>query len=214
MGLTISSVCAHATLLDPVSPARFGTSEILKAIHLAADMGVAHVITTEGHPQTRWARKLSRKEQVLVVVDKLYEPVRLAADLDVMVLLEPHGPLTDSIDGMSALIEALGDPECVGINLDTGNAWLGGADPVAMAKAFRDRIYHVHWKDLPADWESRRGTTWGTGYSPIPIGEGVIDIAGVFDVLKDARQLQYTTLEVGGDNLLQSYSYLKSLGAE
>ena len=214
-GLTITSVCAHATLLDPVSPARFGTSEILKAIHLASDMGVKHVITTEGHPQTKWARKLSRKEQVLVVVDKLYEPLRLAADLDVMVLLEPHGPLTDSIDGMTSLIEALGAPECLGVNLDTGNSWLGGADPVAMAKAFKDLIYHVHWKDLPADWESKRGTTWGTGYSPIAIGEGVIDIAGVFRVLKTAPQLQYTTLEVGGDdNLLQSYAYLKSLGAE
>lgn len=214
-GLTITSVCAHATLLDPVSPARFGTSEILKAIHLASDMGVKHVITTEGHPQTKWARKLSHKEQVLVVVDKLYEPVRLAADLDVMVLLEPHGPLTDSIDGMSALIEALGDLDCVGINLDTGNSWLGGSDPVEMAKAFKDRIYHVHWKDLPADWESKRGTTWGTGYSPIALGDGIIDIAGVFRVLKQAPQLQYSTLEVGGDdNLLQSYAYLKSLGAE
>jgi inosose dehydratase len=214
-GLTITCVCAHATLLDPVSPARFGTSEIIKAIHLASHMGVTHVITTEGHPQTKWARKLSRKEQVLVVVDKLYEPLRLAADLDVVVLLESHGPLTDSIDGMSALIEGLGDPDCVGINLDTGNAWLGGTDPVAMAKAFKDLIYHVHWKDLPADWESKRGTTWGTGYSPIAIGEGVIDIAGIFRVLKNTPQLQYTTLEVGGDdNLLQSYAYLKSLGAE
>jgi len=34
-------------------------------------------------------------------------------------------------------------------------------------------------------------------------------------VLKSAPQLQYTTLEVGGDsNLLKSYAYLQSLGAE
>jgi inosose dehydratase len=92
---------------------------------------------------------------------------------------------------------------------------LGGSDPVEMAKAFKDRIYHVHWKDLPADWEFKRGTTWGTGYSPIALGDGIIDIAGVFRVLKQAPQLQYSTLEVGGDdNLLQSYAYLKSMGAE
>jgi inosose dehydratase len=214
-GLTITSVCAHATLLDPVSPARFGTTEILKAIRLAAGMGVAHVITTEGHPQTEWAHKLGRKEQLLVIVDKLYEPVRLAADLGVVLLLEPHGPLTDSIDGLGDIIDALGNPPNVGINLDTGNSWLGGADPVAMAKAFKDRIYHIHWKDLPAEWEAKRGTMWGCGFGPVALGEGVIDIKGVFEVLKDAPHVEYSTLEVGGDaNMLKSYAFLQALGAE
>jgi hypothetical protein len=44
------------------------------------------------------------------------------------------------------------------------------------------------------------------------LGEGVIDIAGVYAVLKD---VEYSTLEVGGDeNMIKSYNYLKSLGAE
>jgi hypothetical protein len=43
----------------------------------------------------------------------------------------------------------------------------------------------------------------------------VIDIAGVYEVLKFAPHVEYSTLELGGDeNLLQSYAYLKSLGAE
>jgi inosose dehydratase len=214
-GLTVTSVCAHATLLDPVSPARFGTSEIMKAIRLAAGMGVEHVITTEGHPQTNWADDLSRKEQVLVIVDKLFEPVRLAADLGVVILLEPHGPLTDTVEGLHAIMEGLGDPENVGVNLDTGNSWLGGSDPIEIARAFRDRIYHVHWKDLPVEWEEKRGTMWGCGFGPIALGEGAVDIAGVFNILKDAPEVEYSTLEVGGDdNLLKSYAYLKSLGAE
>ncbi len=214
-GLTVTSVCAHATLLDPVSPARFGTSEIMKAIRLAAGMGVEHVITTEGHPQTNWADELSRKERVLVILDKLFEPVRLAADLGVVILLEPHGPLTDTVEGLHAIMEGLGDPENVGVNLDTGNSWLGGSDPVEIARAFKDRIYHVHWKDLPAEWEEKRGTMWGCGFGPIALGEGAVDIAGVFNTLKDAPKVEYSTLEVGGDdNLLKSYAYLKSLGAE
>jgi inosose dehydratase len=214
-GLTVTSVCAHATLLDPVSPARFGTSEIMKAIRLAAGMGVEHVITTEGHPQTNWADDLSRKEQVLVIVDKLFEPVRLAADLGVVILLEPHGPLTDTVEGLHAIMEGLGDPENVGVNLDTGNSWLGGSDPIEIARAFKDRIYHVHWKDLPVEWEEKRGTMWGCGFGPIALGEGAVDIAGVFNILKDAPEVEYSTLEVGGDdNLLKSYAYLKSLGAE
>jgi inosose dehydratase len=141
--------------------------------------------------------------------------VRLAEALGVQILLEPHGELTDSIDGIQAILDRLGHPETVGVNLDTGNSWLGGADPVEFAKAFKERIWHVHWKDLPADWEPLRGTMYGCGFGPIALGEGVIDIAGVYDVLKDAPGLEYSTLEVGGDdNMAKSYAYLKSLGAE
>ena len=44
--------------------------------------------------------------------------------------------------------------------------------------------------------------------------QGVIDVAGVYNVLKDGAA-EYSTLEVGGDdNLLKSYAYLKQLGAE
>lgn len=214
-GLTVTTVCAHATLLDPVSPSRFGTHEISKAITLAHGMGVEHVVTTEGHPQTAWANDLSFDEKVLVVSEKLYEPVRLAADMGVKLLLEPHGPLTDSIEGLQAIIERLGDPDCLAINLDTGNSWLGGADPVELAKAFKDRIYHVHWKDLPAEWEEKRGKMWGCGMGLVALGEGVIDVASVYEVLKDAPHVEYSTLEVAGDdNLNKSYEFLKALGAE
>jgi inosose dehydratase len=214
-GLTATTVCAHATLLDPVSPSRFGTHEISKAIMLAAGMGVPHVITTEGHPQTDWAGNLSFDEQVLVVAEKLYEPVRLAADMGVKVLLEPHGPLTDTREGLRALMDALGNPDSLKINLDTGNSWLGGSDPVELARDFKDDIYHIHWKDLPAEMEPQRGRMWGTGMGLIPLGTGAIDIAGVYEVLKDAPHVEYTTLEVAGDEaMLQSYEYLKSLGAE
>ena len=55
---------------------------------------------------------------------------------------------------------------------------------------------------------------YGCGFSPIALGEGVIDIAGVYAVLKDAPNVEYSTLEVGGeDNLRKSYEYLKALGA-
>ena len=214
-GLTATTVCAHATLLDPVSPSRFGTHEINKAIMLAAGMGVPYVITTEGHPQTGWSDTLSFRERVLVIVDKLYEPARLAQDMGVMILLEPHGPVTDFADGLRAIMDGLGNPDSVGVNMDTGNSWLGGSDPVELAQELKDQIYHIHWKDLPAEWEKQRGKIWGCGMGPIALGDGVIDVAGVFDVLKDSPNITHTTLEVGGDeNLLKSYEYLKALGAE
>lgn len=214
-GLTITSVCAHANLLDPSSPATYATSEIMKAVRLAAGMGVAHVITTEGDPKTVWGHELTHEQRVFITVEKLYMPLKLAADLGVALLLEPHGVLTDSINGMQAIIDRLGAPANLGVNLDTGNTWLGGSDPVVFARTFKERIWHVHWKDLPKEWESKRGTLYGCGFGPIALGQGAIDIRGVFQVLKDSPHLHYSTLEVGGDeNLRQSYAYLKALGAE
>lgn len=213
-GLTPTSVCAHANLLDPSSPARYATNELMKAVQLASGMGVKDVITTEGDPKSEWGEKLSFDEKVFITTEKLHEPVRLAEALGVRILLEPHGILTDSIEGINAILDRLGRPDNLGVNMDTGNSWLGGADPVEMAKAFKDIIWHIHWKDLPADWEEKRGTMYGCGFSPIALGEGAIDIAGVYEVLKDSPA-EYTTLEVGGDeNVLKSYEYLKSLGAE
>jgi inosose dehydratase len=211
-GLTITSVCAHATLLDPSSTSRYATSELMRAIKLAALMDVEHVVTTEGEASTEWGESLTSEQQVFITAEKLHEPVRMAADLGVSILLEPHGPLPDSIEGMKALFELLGQPDNVGVNLDTGNSWLGGADPVEYAQTFKDKIWHVHWKDLPADWEDKRGTMYGCGFSPIALGEGIIDLKAIYNIVKD---VEYCTLEIGGDdNVKKSYDYLKSLGAE
>lgn len=213
-GLTCTSVCAHANLLDASSPARYASNEIIKAIRLAAGMGVRDVITTEGDPKTAWGHALSFTEKVFITAEKLYEAARLAEAFGVRLLLEPHGELTDSIDGIEAILTRLGHPKSVGLNLDTGNAWLGGADPVAMATHFKEVIFHVHWKDLSAGWEAKRGTQYGCGFGDVALGSGVIDIAGVYGVLQDGHA-EYSTLEVGGDeNMLKSYAYLKGLGAE
>ena len=137
----------------------------------------------------------------------------MAADYGVRILLEPHGPITDSIQGIQDVLDRLGNPDSLGVNLDTGNSWLGGADPVEMARVFKDKIHHVHWKDLDAEWEPKRGTMFGCGFSTIALGDGVIDIKGVCEVLKDAN-IESGTLEIIGseDVLKKSVAYLKQCG--
>ncbi|MCP4385684.1 MAG: sugar phosphate isomerase/epimerase [Hyphomicrobiales bacterium] len=212
-GLTITSMCSHASLLDPSAPFRYGTNEIMKGIHLASSLGVRDVVTTEGGAKTAWARGLSHRERVFTIAEKLAEPVRLAEALDVRILLEPHGIVTDSIDGMADIIEKLGRPKNVGINLDTGNSWLGGTDPVEMARTFKDLIWHIHWKDMPEEMEAQRGKIFGCGMGTIPLGQGVVDLKGVIEVLGDS--VEYTTLEVAGPGVLEaSYEFLKQHGAE
>jgi inosose dehydratase len=211
--IRISSVCAHAPLLEPSSPARFGTPEIMKAIRFAAAIGVRDVITTEFYAQSDWSKKLSWEQRVCVAAEKLYEPSRLARDYGVKICLEPHGPVTDSIQGLKDIMDMLGNIESVGINLDTGNSWLGGADPVEMARVFKDRIYHIHWKDLGQEYADKRGALFGSGFSTIELGTGLIDIAGVISVLRTSPLIQDSTLEITGspELLRASAEYVRRL---
>lgn len=214
-GLSLTSVCAHANLLDPSSPDRYGTAEVIKAIKLAHFLGVKQVITTEGDPKTDFGRNLTEDQRVFTVSEKLHEPVRWAEQFGIELLLEPHGMMTDTVAGMQRLLDALGHEETVGVNLDTGNSWLGGGDPVQFVKTFGGRIKHVHWKDMPASWESKRGTQFGCGMGLIPLGDGVVGIQGIVEALLETGFDGPTTLEVAGpENVRCSAERLRQWSGE
>lgn len=213
-GITITSVCAHATLLDPTAPWRYGTSQIIKAIRIGASIGVQHVITTEGDAQTCFGENLSDSEAIFSIKEKLYEPLRMAEDYGVKILLEPHGKYTDSIKHMERIIDAC-NSDSLGINLDTGNLWLGGGDNIEMIQKLGSKIEHVHWKDLPKEMEEQRGKLFGCGMSLIPLGTGVVGIEGIYQELVKIGYDGHSTLEIAGQNsVLESYKYLRLLGAE
>jgi inosose dehydratase len=196
--LQLTAVCAHANLLDPVGPDTYGTAQIIKAIKLAHFMGIEQVITTEGDPKTDFGHQLTDDQRLFTICDKLYWPVRWAESLGIELLLEPHGIVTDNVAQLARLLDALGHEKTVGVNLDTGNSWLGGAEPLDYIKAFGTRIRHVHWKDMPAEWVPKRGTMYGCGMATIPLGDGVIDIPGIVRALIDAGFDGPTTLEIAG----------------
>ncbi len=198
-GLTLTSVCAHANLLDPTSPDRYGTAQIIKAIRLANLMGIKQVITTEGDPKTAFGHGLTTDQQLFSIREKLAAPIEWARELGIELLLEPHGVLTDTVEGMRAILDILDGDDVVGINLDTGNSWLGGGDPLEFVKVFGRRIKHVHWKDMGAEWESKRGTQFGCGMGLIPLGDGVVGIQAIVEELIKNGFDGPTTLEVAGE---------------
>jgi inosose dehydratase len=79
--------------------------------------------------------------------------------------------------------------------LDTGHARWGGADPAALARTYRERIGHVHCKDVrekqmrqshAGDWsflDSILGMGADLGVYTAP-GDGMVDYAAVFRELK------------------------------
>jgi len=209
-GLTLTTVCAHANLLDPASPDTYGTREIIKAVRLAKLLGVEHVITTEGDPKTEFGHGLTHAERLFCIREKLATPIEWAQELGVQLLLETHGIVTDSVAGMGELLDALGHAETVGICLDTGNSWLGGSEPLEFVETLGKRIKHVHWKDMGDEWVEKRGTVFGCGMGPIALGDGVIDLPRIITALKEAGFDGATTLEVAGaDNVKRSVERLR-----
>lgn len=78
----------------------------------------------------------------------------------------------------------------VGLCLDTGHVYLGGGDPVEVAKMAGARVLHVHLKDVePSAAELVRSGSVPFRKSVIegmfvPLGEGGVDIAGVIHELE------------------------------
>ena len=79
----------------------------MKALKLAGTLGIEYVITTEHAGSTAWARNLSYEQRIFTIAEKLYEPLRLAGDLGVKLLFEPHGPVSDTIQGIKDVRAAL-----------------------------------------------------------------------------------------------------------
>lgn len=201
--IKFSAFCCHANLLDPSSPATYGTAQIIKAIRLASDLGIKEVITCDGEPHTAFGKSLKPAEQLLLMRDKLQAPIAWAEELGIKLLIETHGPVTDNITLMGDLLESLGHEQTVGICLDTGNCWLGGGDPLEFLKTFRTRLGHVHWKDMPEGLEAKRGQIFGCGMAVIAVGDGVVGVEAVVKALKGIELDVATTLEVAGPDAVK-----------
>src|SRR5262249_6604501 len=94
----------------------------------------------------------------------------------------------EGADEVAALLEAT-DPAVVKLCLDTGHAVVGGSDPAELARATRDRIAHVHLKDVdPAVLARVRSQeltveeAWEQGLF-CPFGEGAVDFPAVLAAL-------------------------------
>ena len=213
-GITMTSVCAHANLLDPTAPWRYGTAQIIKAVKIAGALGVKHVITSEGDPKTDFGHRLNDNEALFTIAEKLHAPLEVATDYGVKILMEPHGRISDSVPLMERLFDKC-DSEAFGANLDTGNLWLGGGDPLEFITKFGDKIEHVHWKDLGEEFEEQRGQLFGCGMSIIPLGAGVIGIEKIYHALVKSGFDGYSTLEIAGEEAVKkSLDFLRKLGAE
>jgi inosose dehydratase len=94
------------------------------------------------------------------------------------------GSVVQSEDDIHAFMAHTGPS--VDLLLDTGHAVWGGSDPAALAARYRDRITHVHTKDIRPEVRARsEAEDWSflksvlNGVYTVP-GDGTIDFVSIF----------------------------------
>ncbi|MBB4661535.1 TIM barrel protein [Conexibacter arvalis] len=122
----------------------------------------------------------------------------LCAEAGVRCALHPHaGTLVERREQVERVLEG----SAVELCLDTGHLMVGGADPVALARAAADRVAHVHVKDVDAALAAR--VAGGElPYSEAvragiyrPLGDGDVDVAALVALLEGAGYDGWYVLE-------------------
>jgi inosose dehydratase len=103
---------------------------------------------------------------------------RRTRDLGLLTTVHPHtGTLIEKPEEIDAVLGAI-DAELVGFAPDTGQIAKAGGDPLAVLRKHAKLLKHMHLKDYGGGAE----TDFHAGYTPV--GSGVIDMPGVFDLLE------------------------------
>jgi sugar phosphate isomerase/epimerase len=118
----------------------------------------------------------------------------------IVVNIEPHGYFTTKPDFMAEM-QAFSDSPYLRLNMDTGNTYIAGQDPVAFLKRFLPRVSHVHVKDVSESLaKALRGGATGIAVSHCALGEGVNagNIKQCLAVLRDAGYRGALSMECEG----------------
>jgi sugar phosphate isomerase/epimerase len=168
-GVRFSQVDAAYPLSGKDGPIR-GVPYILKSIQWAAQVGCTRVDTTDG---LHAPAGLSDNE-ALELMKRSYEPIIEVAEAHkVIINVEPHGYFTTKPDYMAQMLDFC-KSRYLRMNMDTGNTFIAGQDPVAFLRRFIDKVSHVHVKDVSESLAAAtRGKQAGIALSHCALGDGV-----------------------------------------
>lgn len=209
-GVQFSQVDAAFPLSGEDGPLR-GVPYVMKSIAWAAQAGCPCVDTTDG---LHAPEGFSEKEAMLLMKRSYEQILRVAEAHQVMVNIEPHGYFTTNPEAMAEML-AFVDSPFLRMNMDTGNTFIAGQDPVAFLKRFLKQVSHVHLKDVSESLaQAVRGGQTGIAVSHCALGEGVNagNMRQCLTLLRDQGYAGVLSIECegqGGPMIEQSLAWLR-----
>lgn len=200
-GVKVSSLSGHSPLMKPEA----AVSRLTRAMVFATMNGTQFVNSDEmvkpDYLDDAFAHDVMRYT--------LTKAEMVARRHGVYLCLEPHGVYTKTADGLLKIVDLVPSP-WIQVNWDTGNAYLAGIeDPYEALEAVRDRVYHVHAKDISIEHgEAERGKVTGTPVG-CACGEGLVDWERVLHTLDALDRDIFLSVECGTiDEAERSLQYL------
>ena len=210
-GVRFSQVDAAFPLSGGDGPA-YGLPYVLKAIPWAKHAGCQRVATTDGLHRPEG---LTDAEAMDMMKRQYQRIIEVAEAYEVIVTIEVHGYFTTKPEFLERML-AFVDSPFLRLNLDTGNSFIAGHNPLDYLKALRKYVSHCHIKDVsPVLAAAVRGEETGIGSSEVPVGGGVNadNIRACMALLHQQGWDGVVSIECHGsdENTLQSVEWMQGL---
>ena len=203
-GVKVASLSAHSPLMKPEA----AVSRLTRAIIFASAVGTPFV-NSEEMIKPDWMNDEDAHETMRYTLRRVEQ---VAARHKVYLCIEPHGIYTRTSEGLLKIVNLV-PSQWIGVNWDTGNSYLAGLeDPYEGLERVRDKVLHVHAKDISFDQSDReRGKVTGTPVG-CACGDGVIDWERVFTILEPLDREIFLSVECGTiDEAKRSLPFLREV---
>jgi inosose dehydratase len=210
LGLQFSQLDAAFPLSEPRG-VTLGLEYIMNSLRWAKLVGCPRIDTTDGLHKFDGTTEVEDMERMRWIYQQV---LPVAEAYDIVISIEPHGYYTTKPEFMAEMLDFVDSPY-LQMNLDTGNTFIAGQDPVAFARQFQDRIGHVHIKDVSESLAAQsRGDMTGIAVSQCAIGDGVNgdNIRAILELLIDGGYDGVLSMEcegAGGPMIEKSLAWLR-----
>jgi sugar phosphate isomerase/epimerase len=169
LGIRFSQLDAAFPLSLPEG-ATLGVEYVIHSIRWAKLAGCPSIDTTDDRFRPAGLTDL----EAIEMMRRSYRQIlRVAEAYEIVINVEPHGYYTTNPEFMAEILGVVDSP-WLRMNMDTGNTFIAGRDPVAFLSQFIDKVSHVHIKDVsPTLAAAARGELTGIAVSQCAIGDGV-----------------------------------------
>jgi inosose dehydratase len=160
--------------------------------------GALHFVTAAVSSTDSWDRPELDADHWSALFDGLDMVEKVCEEFGLQQVVHPHvDTLIEASDEMQRFLDHSGVAFC----LDTGHLFIGGADPVLLARRYIDRVGLVHIKDVNMsvaaqlfDGELTLMTATQAGLFP-PAGAGDVPIGAVIQALEESGYKGWYVLE-------------------
>ena len=179
-----------------------------RTCRLLADVGARYLVVIQGFTPEREraagrpgaARPLT-EDQWRTMIEGVHRLARVATEYGLLPCLHPHaGTHVEFEPEIERVVEET-DPELVALCLDTGHCAYAGIDPVGLYRRHSGRVAYFHLKDVDqARLHSALAGSLAFEQAVAervfcPLGEGVVDFAGLTSALEENEFDGWATVE-------------------